>query len=150
MDESEFQNFRRKSTRTYASDLATAFGVDPKKAMELATEQLNSILTNGLATANHHFQVIRIADSGISIGHLWYGVRDMMGKNRLFIYDISIDDSFRGKGYGTKVMKWLETRTRKHSCEDIVLQVFGHNTRALALYEKLGFKTVSSHLSKKV
>jgi GNAT superfamily N-acetyltransferase len=150
MNETEFQNFRRRSTRSYANDLAVAFGVGTKKAMELATEQFNSILTNGLETPKHFFQVVRIAESGIAVGNLWYGIREMGGKQRLFIYDIYIEDTYREKGYGKKVMHWLETRTRKHGCDDIMLHVFGHNTRARALYEKLNFKTISLHLAKKI
>lgn len=50
-----------------------------------------------------------------------------------------IHPDYRGKGYGNHALNWIIVQLLSKGVEDIWLQVFEDNTRALNLYKKLGF-----------
>jgi len=53
---------------------------------------------------------------------------------------ISIRASYRGKGYGTFLMREAEALARSRATRRIELEVFGKNTRAIELYKRLGYE----------
>ena len=61
-----------------------------------------------------------------------------------FVADFSvyIERSWRGKGVGKVVLERLIELARKHGFHKMVLSAFPTNTGGMALYEKLGFRTV--------
>ena len=48
-----------------------------------------------------------------------------------------------GKGHGAKAMAWLFERAKALGLSQITGQVLGNNQRALAFYERLGFRVVA-------
>jgi len=69
------------------------------------------------------------------IGYLYYS--DIY--ERIEINQIEVDSSYRNKGYGSKLMKYLIDNTNK----SITLEVRIDNNPAIALYKKFNFKEVS-------
>ena len=67
-----------------------------------------------------------------------------------FIFDFVIDEAFRGKGYGKESLKALEKYASKLRVEDLSLHVFAHNTVAVALYRKMGYKVTSLKIAKQI
>ena len=67
-----------------------------------------------------------------------------------FIFDISLEEAQRGKGYGRQVMLALEEIAKGMGLETLALHVFAHNTPAMKLYEKLGYEVVSQNMMKKL
>ncbi|MDL2246901.1 GNAT family N-acetyltransferase [Methanobrevibacter sp. OttesenSCG-928-K11] len=63
-------------------------------------------------------------------------------KNRdIYLAEIAIDSSKRGKGFGTKVLnKFIQESKNKKEYKRITLDVDVRNENVKALYEKLGFK----------
>lgn len=60
-------------------------------------------------------------------------------------FDVSIAKEFRGQGIGTLLMKLtLGEAKRLRGIKIITLGVFSNNPRAMALYEKFGFKKYGS------
>ena len=68
----------------------------------------------------------------------------------LCIEVIAIDESYRGKGYGTKLMEFLKDLGRKENCTDLYLNVNEENKQAMKLYEKLGMKVKNISYSGKL
>jgi ribosomal protein S18 acetylase RimI-like enzyme len=66
------------------------------------------------------------------------------------VYDVRIDEAFQRRGYATQAFQKLETLVRDMGMSAISLHVFGHNTAARALYEKLGFATTNVMMSKQI
>lgn len=62
----------------------------------------------------------------------------------LSIDELYIAAEFRGKGIGTHFIQFLHN-TRFHNAVALELEVIPYNTRALKLYEKLGFKPSTRH-----
>lgn len=68
-------------------------------------------------------------------------------KDAFYFYGFEINEPLRGKGLGTRVMKHLLndlTRLPEGAPGKVRLQVNGTNDPALALYRKLGFRTVET------
>jgi L-amino acid N-acyltransferase YncA len=61
-----------------------------------------------------------------------------------FVADISVyvERSWRGKGAGGVLLEKLVELGRQHGFHKLVLAAFPSNTGGMALYEKLGFRTV--------
>ncbi len=61
-----------------------------------------------------------------------------------FVADFSVyvERSWRGKGVGRLVLERLIELARRHGFHKMVLSAFPANTGGMALYEKLGFRTV--------
>ena len=84
---------------------------------------------------NPFFKLIVIEEDSI-IGYLYYS--DIY--ERIEINQIEVDSSYRNKGYGSKLMKYLIDNTDK----SITLEVRIDNNPAIALYKKFDFKEVST------
>ena len=52
---------------------------------------------------------------------------------------IAIDEQYRGKGYGEKLLNYLMNTTERKEEEYLILDVSEENPRAKRLYERLGF-----------
>ncbi|WP_261793555.1 N-acetyltransferase [Staphylococcus xylosus] len=75
---------------------------------------------------------------------------DVKEEKKCFIYDIKIKDTYRGKGLGTKTMECIEEYCKDKDVESIGLHVFGHNKRAVSLYNKIGFETTNYRMEKRL
>ena len=78
---------------------------------------------------------------------IWLNVNE---NNLGFIYDLNIYKEYQGKGYGLKAMEEIENIARSLELEKIELHVFGHNTKAINLYEKLNYRKTNIIMSKKL
>ncbi len=55
------------------------------------------------------------------------------------LYNIAIDPSFQGRGYGDRLLQECELEAARRGCHIITLEVFQENKRALRFYEKNGY-----------
>jgi RimJ/RimL family protein N-acetyltransferase len=54
-------------------------------------------------------------------------------------FGITVGRAYRDIGVGRAMLETLEVWAREHDVEKIILRVFDSNTRARALYDKLGY-----------
>lgn len=66
----------------------------------------------------------------------------MMG-DQCQITTIGVDDNYQGKGYASSLMEYVSDRCESLSYQNINLEVRVSNYKAIALYEKYGFKNVA-------
>jgi ribosomal protein S18 acetylase RimI-like enzyme len=89
-----------------------------------------------------------VQDGELRVGIIWMKANlDTANKNG-FIYDIAIDESRRGKGYGRQAMQLIEEKARELGLCQMGLHVFAKNKVALNLYESLGYETKSLNMIK--
>jgi len=81
---------------------------------------------------------VRHIIAGEAIGY-GYGVID---NEYVGIFDIHVDESFRGKGYGKAVMETIISTAKGLGVNKAYLQVVVGNTIAENLYAKLGFEEI--------
>jgi GNAT superfamily N-acetyltransferase len=143
MSDDEFGDWFARSLNNYSRDLARAYDKPDDGSQADAEAAARRMLPDGRATAGHHF--LRILDGDVPAGWLWLGpVEDGVA----WIYDIEVGDTERGRGVGTAALEAAETFVRTLGARAIALNVFGHNPRARALYEAVGYATVTTQMRK--
>lgn len=147
MTEPEFDALMATTTADYAADRARAEEIPLAAAQESATAQIAQLVPQGLSTPDHYFWRVATED-GAAVGSLW--VFHDAAQRRAFIYDIVIDEAQRGKGYGEATMRALEEALRPMHVTHIALNVFGFNTTARALYDKLGYHVAATIMLKRI
>ncbi len=81
-------------------------------------------------------------DAGASVAAgfaLWYyGFSSFAGKPVLYLEDIFVDPSFRGRGLGREIFRFLCTRCLEENCVRIQWSVLDWNETAIRFYRSLG------------
>ena len=149
MTEAEFQAYLEPAIADYAAEHVKAGRWSQAEALEESRKEFMQLLPDGLNTANQHLFSIK-DDAGTNAGLLWFNVREPGGARSAFIYDVRIYDAFQRRGYATQAFQALETLARDMGITAISLHVFGHNSAARALYEKLGFEATNILMSKPI
>lgn len=57
----------------------------------------------------------------------------------LNVHDVAVTASAQGQGVGTALLRWVEELARARGCCKLTLEVLEGNTRARAVYARLGF-----------
>ena len=149
LTEPEFEKWRESAVREYAAELVRAGNDDEAHSIENAEGQLRSLLPYGPMTNGHYIYSVVDERDGKPVGIIWYGEAPPRN-DTIFIYDIHIDELFRGQGYGTAVLRLVEEKARGLGKERIGLQVFGHNERAQKLYRELGYRPINIIMAKEL
>ena len=63
------------------------------------------------------------------------------GKTRAYLYSFRVFPPYRGRGLGTAMVLFCEQFLKERGFKHTTIAVEKNNPRALALYEKLGYKT---------
>ena len=86
------------------------------------------------------------------VGHVLVGqVRNIMtGLSLGHIYDIFVEEEFRGKGIGKLLLEKAENYCRKKSYSRIALAVSAKNDSAIRLYSRNGSKTERMVMAKEI
>ena len=86
------------------------------------------------------------------VGHVLVGQnRGMMtGLSFGFIYDIFVEEEFRGKGIGQLLLEKAEDHCRKKGHPRIALSVSATNDSAIKLYSKTGYKPERMQMAKEI
>ncbi|MFC0624825.1 GNAT family N-acetyltransferase [Kribbella deserti] len=143
MTEAEFGPWRELSMTGYAASLADANHLDPATATEMASNQYDRLLPEGLATAEH---LLWIALHGEDpVGSLWIHVK---ASKSAFIYMLLVDADQRGKGYGRGIMLAGEQECRALGLDRVELNVFARNRTAINLYDSLGYEVTTQQMRK--
>jgi ribosomal protein S18 acetylase RimI-like enzyme len=147
MTAAEYAVWIEATTVMYAEDRATATGMSRDVSLENARAQIATLLPDGHATAGMYLLVI-LDDSGTDVGILWLGPHLDRPSDTLYIWDITIDEGFRGRGFGRATMLAAEDVARQAGAIALSLNVFGPNTAARRLYESLGYEVTSLQMLK--
>ena len=107
-----------------------------------------ALLPQGLATPGQFFVHLHDAGSGERVGMLWWSEADKGGQPAAYIYNITIAEGARRRGFARAALLELERVARDRGLRQLGLHVFGHNHGARRLYESLGFEPTSLTLRK--
>jgi GNAT superfamily N-acetyltransferase len=113
---------------------------DAEKNIERNRSQL--FVGDDLADGQFIFDVVRDEEK---VGTLWLGVR--AGAD-WWIYDIVVDEEFRGTGLGRPTLRAAEEYVQAHGGTRLGLNVFGPNAVARHLYDAVGYVVVSTQMIK--
>jgi len=148
MNGEEFTAFLARSIPEYASEKVKAGNWSADEAQERSRQEHTNLLPLGLDTPNHHLYSIEL--DGEAVGDIWLAVDERGGVRRGFIYDVFVAEAHRRRGIALEAMRLLEAEAGRFSLQSLGLHVFGYNTAARALYEKLGYEVTNINMSKEL
>jgi ribosomal protein S18 acetylase RimI-like enzyme len=149
MTEKEFQAWLPGTIAGYAAENVRTGRWSQEEALEKSREETDRLLSRGLRTPDHRLWNIVPAGVREPVGMIWVGVVQQPTPSA-FIYNIEIYPQFRRRGYAEQALLKLEEEVRRLGLEAIRLHVFGHNSAARPLYEKLGYLPTNIQMLKRL
>jgi GNAT superfamily N-acetyltransferase len=140
--EDEYDAWDAAHRAEYARGLVEHVGMSREHAEAKVERDVAHVLPAGLATASTWIWAVE--DDGRVVGTIFVGLRD----GGAWLYDITIAEGERGKGYGRAALTALEDEVRRLDHHTIGLNVWGGNDVARGLYRSLGWVEESVHMRK--
>jgi ribosomal protein S18 acetylase RimI-like enzyme len=131
----------------YADELVRNGRAGAETAMTRAQESFDRLLPQGLDTPRQVLLIAEDAGEGRRVGHLWFGPSSD-DPSTAWVYDVTVDESDRGRGYGRAIMRAFEDQARDRGYVRVGLNVFGDNEVARGLYESLGYGEIARQMTK--
>jgi len=118
------------------------------EALEKSREGYEKLLPKGVQTENHYLYTLYDADK--AVGMIWIRTDLQSPIKSGFIFELHVDEKFRGKGYGKQAMLLIEKKARELGLKSLGLHVFAVNNVARNLYESVGYEISSLNMTKKL
>jgi GNAT superfamily N-acetyltransferase len=144
LDDREVEELRPDLESGYADHIHRNGGLPEGSARQKAAEDIPRVLADPKNT------LYALEDDGNRVGHLWIGERDQQGRRFLWIWDVFVDESQRGRGLGREAMLLAEEEARRRGLTRVELNVFGGNEVARNLYQALEYDEVSVWMGKEL
>lgn len=142
----EYDAWLARVVASYTDDIVTSTGADRDVAAAQAEAQVLELLPDGTATPTMRLLTILDAES-VAVGTLWIGTHPQRATAG-WIFDIEVAADRRGEGLGRGAMLAAESIAAEAGWTTLGLNVFGHNPRARALYEALGYEVATTSMTK--
>ena len=110
------------------------------KAFEIALDEM--ILNNNYKMVAGYIDNKMIAVSGYRIARMLYCGRYLQACN------LVVDENFRGRGVGKKILNYLENKARNMGCNKMVLDSYTENKKSHSLYFNESFYIRGFHFMK--
>jgi ribosomal protein S18 acetylase RimI-like enzyme len=149
MTPTQFDAFLLESVPAYGDDKVAAGQWPPSEALERARAEFDELLPQGLATPDNLLYAIT-DEGGADVGVLWISLQERAGQRIAYVYDVNVRPERQREGHASRAFAALEQVVRELGLAGIALHVFGHNTGARLLYERLGFLATNISMFKAV
>lgn len=147
----EFDTWYAWEVDNYAKEHVAAGNWSEAEALERSQAEFSMLLPDGAASPGNHLFTVVDSQLDEAVGMIWFAERSDNGQPPYaFVYDIVIWEAQRGRGYGKAAMLDLEEKVREIGLHRIALHVFGHNERAVRLYEHIGYRPTNILMSKEI
>ncbi|MET7860739.1 GNAT family N-acetyltransferase [Streptomyces sp. NPDC005318] len=147
MTEAEFEQWATTAVTGYAQTWIER-GVPADEALRKAEISHRTHLPHGLATEGARLHALVHEGDGV-VGHVWVSDFEMHpGTVVGYVFDVEVEETFRGRGYGRALMLEAERIALAAGHERIGLHVLSSNTPAVRLYESLGYTVTQYNLVK--
>jgi ribosomal protein S18 acetylase RimI-like enzyme len=148
MCEDEYRIYRDVAVRWYAEDKQRSGDWLSRDALTLSLQAFRRLAPGGLHTPDQHFFTVHDAVTDAKVGWLWYQIRDDGLNRSAYLCDIVILEEFRRQGYGTACLVELDNQAKGLGIRRVGLHVFGHNTGAMELYHRCGYRITNCAMAK--
>ena len=149
MAAAEYEAYLDEAVKNYADEKVRAGNWPAEGALARSEHDYRTLLPEGVTSKDQHLFSLRDTGSGETVGMIWFAVATQAGERAAFIYDFSVDERLRGRGYGKAALVGLEHKVKALGINSVSLHVFGHNHTARALYEKLGYEVTNLNMTKR-
>ena len=148
LTQADFDAWIPRQKIMYKKDIV-AMGMSEEEAEKKAENDFQTLLPKGLESPGQYLFKLLNAER-TRVGFLWFGIRGEGAQKRAFIYDVIVEETFRGQGLGKVLMQLCEEEVKKLGLKTLGLHVFGHNSIARKLYLELGFRETSVQMEKQL
>ena len=140
MTREEFEDFYREGIEELTQEFIEELHFAYQDANKQAIKEFTDILPHGLQTENNFPMAIVEADSGETVGFICVLHKGENDKKLSYIYNLSICEEKRRKGYATTALNLVEKKAAEAGCLVSILFVKDSNNGARALYRKCGYQ----------
>jgi ribosomal protein S18 acetylase RimI-like enzyme len=147
MTEGEFDAYLGWVVPEYARELERNGKAIGDAAMVASRASFDGALPHGVATDGQSLLIAEDAEGGDRVGLLWFGP-STDDAAVAWIYDITVDEDRRGRGWGRAIMRAFEGEALARGYRRAGLNVYGDNDVARRLYESLGYLETARQLYK--
>ena len=146
MTQEEFAKYFEFNLEQFAQERSKHSKRPIEEERATARDMITNLLKDGLNSKGHFLSKIVLRNAEQSVGHIWFHVDQ--AKKSAFLYDIMIEEQFRGRGYGKASLVLLEAKLLEMKVNQVGLHVFAKNEVALNLYKKQGYHAASYNMQK--
>ncbi len=129
----------------YRKDLLDT-GFNPAEALLNIEQNKKALFVNGMP--NDDQRIFDVWDGETKVGDLWLATRERQSAGEWYVYNVVVDEEFRGRGLGRATMLAAEDYVKGQGGTRLALNVFGPNVVARGLYESLGYQTMAIAMRK--
>ncbi|GAA2365670.1 hypothetical protein Cme02nite_31160 [Catellatospora methionotrophica] len=149
MSAADYEHRAAALRRRYATNLRQQRGMSGADAEAEALRQMAEVLPQGLDTA---WAILRSAQvDGVTVGWVWATLPGAPGRPEMaWLHNVEVDPEHQSRGHGRAMVLAVEDELRRQGATRFGLNVFGGNTRAIALYESLGFTVMAQQMAKPI
>jgi len=148
MDSDDFARRRAPLIAGYAEAIAPSRGLTAAEAAAEAERDVAERLPRGAATPG---QLLRKAvRDGTEVGWIWVTLPGPARPEMAWIGDVEVDPGFRSRGYAGAIITAVETELTGLGVPRLGLNVFGANSTAIRVYERLGFEVYAQQRSREL
>jgi ribosomal protein S18 acetylase RimI-like enzyme len=148
MTDAEYRAFADTAEDDYAKQISESGSMSWEAAVEKAAEDFAKQLPRGLQSPDQYLYTAYAGDT--AVGVFWLRLETTPDLRKAFINDIAVYEDFRRQGYGRAIMLAGEDEARALGATVLGLNVWGGNVGARALYEQLGYETLSVQMQKRL
>ena len=139
MTPEEFRDWLPWALADYAREDVEHKDVAPDRARDNMAAFLDSTIPKGPRTEGHRLSIVEDPATGERVGYTWWAERELDAGPAAWLYDVFIDEPYRGKGFGRGLMEAVEAQVRDAGLARMELHVWVDNDPATSLYRSLGF-----------
>lgn len=143
MGDAELAAYADGAVAAYAAEREAA-GESAALALATARASFDELLPGGRAGPDQHLMAVHVGDA--VAGRVWVCER---WPAQAWVYDVEVDPAFRGRGVGAAAMVHGARLARDLGHRWLGLNVFGPNTHARGLYERLGYVVEEEHWARR-
>ncbi|MBO4208909.1 GNAT family N-acetyltransferase [Micromonospora echinofusca] len=149
MSQDEYDDYTTRRDLEYVQSLTKVMSAEA--ASRKARQDRAAFLPHGLATERHRL-LVAVNDAEQSVGHAWFGLDEprTRASDTAWLYDISVEEPYRRSGYGRAILAAVEALAREAGATRLGLNVFGHNTPAISLYQACGYEVMAQQMAKRL
>lgn len=148
MTQEEYAAYRERSEHDYAQEMAASGQLDLHAAVKRSAVEFSELLPAGLESPGMHLWTAETGDPAEVAGIGWIELRQRASGVSAWVYDVKVDAARRGQGLGRALMEALHQAAVELGATSISLNVFGHNTTAIHLYDSLGYAVTAQQMKR--
>jgi ribosomal protein S18 acetylase RimI-like enzyme len=144
--QAEFDEWLPRQEAEYAKLIIESGSMPPEAARDKARRDTQRTFSGGLGTPGQ--LVFRVIAGDEPVGWLWLAVPGPDDPAMAWVYDVVVDEAYRGRGYGRQAMLLAEREALARGMTSIGLNVHGQNRVAISLYDSLGYAVTAQQMKK--